>query len=82
MYELEGEGLSAKEARKRIIQEPGNNDGNGKATSNESDGRLIEALKRGIQRLQVENQRLWGLVEDLKALPAPKQQRRLFGVFR
>jgi len=65
MYELEREGLSAKEARKRIVQELGNGDGNSKATLSEGDGRLIDHLEREIQRLQAENVRLWGLIEDL-----------------
>ena len=65
MYELEREGLSAKEARKRIVQELGNSDGNGKATLSEGDRRLIEALEREIERLQAENVRLWGLIDDL-----------------
>jgi len=65
MYELEREGLSAKEAQKRIVQELGDRDGNGKATLSEGNGRLIDHLEREIERLQAENIRLWGLVNDL-----------------
>jgi len=65
MYELEREGLSAKEARKRIVQELGNGDGDGKATLREGNGRLIDHLEREIERLQIENQRLWGLIDEL-----------------
>ena len=65
MYELEREGLSAKEARKRIVQELGNGDGKGKATLSEGDGRLVNTLEREIERLQSENQRLWGLIDEL-----------------
>ena len=65
MYELERQGLSAKEAKKRIIEELGNRDGNGKATFSEGGGRLIDALEREIGRLQAENVRLWGLIDGL-----------------
>lgn len=74
MYELEREGLSAKEARKRIVQELGNGDGNGKATLSEGDGRLIDHLEREIQRLHTENQRLWGLIDDLTPRLAPPKE--------
>jgi len=82
MCELEREGLSAKEARKRIVRKVGGRDGNGKATLSESHGRLIDHLECEIERLQLENERLWGVVQGLKALPAPKRQHRLFGIFR
>jgi len=74
MYELERDGLSAKEARKRIVQELGNNDGKGKATLSEGDGRLIDHLESEIQRLHIENQRLWGLIEDLTPRLAPPKE--------
>lgn len=65
MYELEREGLSAKEARKRIVQELGDGNGTGKATLSEGDGRLVNALERELEMLQRENQRLWGLIDNL-----------------
>jgi len=65
MYELERDGMSSKEAQKQILQELGNRDGNRKTTLIEGGGRLIEALEREIERLQAENVRLWGLVNDL-----------------
>ena len=74
MYELEREGLSAKDARKRIVQELGNGDGNSRATLSEGDGRLIDHLEREIQRLHIENQRLWGLIEDLTPRLAPPKE--------
>jgi len=54
MYELEREGLSAKEAQKRIIEELGNGDGNRKTALTEGDGRLIGVLERENQHLRDE----------------------------
>ena len=65
MYELEREGLSAKEAQKRIVQELGTGDRKSEERLSEGEGRLIEALEREIRGLQVENQRLWGLIDSL-----------------
>jgi len=54
----------------------------GSTTRVSNEAPLVDELRSRIRYLEQENQRLWNLVDDLKALPAPRSRRGLFGLFR
>ncbi len=56
------EGIPIRQAIARISEEV---DGKGVRPVREGDGKLIDVLERQIESLQAENQRLWGLIDEL-----------------
>jgi len=73
-------GLGCHDAAKVVREETANPQGDGSnatVTVRDSSGMVAELmgeLRARIQFLERENSRLWGLVDDLKALPAPKEE--------
>ncbi len=82
MHELERDGLSAKEARKCIVQELGKSDGKRLAKIDEGDGRLIEVLQEEIEHLRKENEWFRGRVDELTPLALPRPRRGWFAWMR
>ena len=64
------EGIPIRQAVARISEV----DGKGVRPVREGNGKLIDVLERQIESLHTENQRLWGLIDDLTPRLAPPKE--------